>query len=163
MLFRNFACWTAGIWLLTVFCPLVNAVQVGEVTKADDALKNIAIYVSKRQVVSFGVLKELAKAESAEIELVEGEADNWKQVKVSWPTESLTIARKAGDDLQQHLNGFQGYVFSQLAETKMDAHVYGILQQIQRTKNSYGCVGDCLLYTSPSPRDQRGSRMPSSA
>ena len=23
--------------------------------------------------------------------------------------------------------------------------------------------GDCLLYTSPSPRDQRGSRMPSSA
>ena len=24
-------------------------------------------------------------------------------------------------------------------------------------------VGACLLYTSPSPRDQRGSRMPSSA
>ena len=24
-------------------------------------------------------------------------------------------------------------------------------------------MGDCLLYTSPSPRDQRGSRMPSSA
>ena len=39
--------------------------------------------------------------------------------------------------------------------------------------NSYGSVDDspygggegmvCLLYTSPSPRDQRGSRMPSSA
>ena len=26
-----------------------------------------------------------------------------------------------------------------------------------------GCEGFCLLYTSPSPRDQRGSRMPSSA
>ena len=26
-----------------------------------------------------------------------------------------------------------------------------------------GLSGDCLLYTSPSPRDQRGSRMPSSA
>ena len=26
-----------------------------------------------------------------------------------------------------------------------------------------GEAGDCLLYTSPSPRDQRGSRMPSSA
>ena len=25
------------------------------------------------------------------------------------------------------------------------------------------CIWDCLLYTSPSPRDQRGSRMPSSA
>ena len=27
----------------------------------------------------------------------------------------------------------------------------------------YGAVYSCLLYTSPSPRDQRGSRMPSSA
>ena len=26
-----------------------------------------------------------------------------------------------------------------------------------------GWLGACLLYTSPSPRDQRGSRMPSSA
>lgn len=142
MLFRNFAFWTASIWLLTVFCPLANAVQVGEATKADDALKNIAIYVSKRQVISFDVLKELAKAESAEIELVEGEADNWKQVKVSWPTESLTVVRNADGDLQQHLNGFQGYVFSELAGNKMDAHVYRILQQIRRTNYSYGCVGD---------------------
>ena len=28
---------------------------------------------------------------------------------------------------------------------------------------AFGMNGDCLLYTSPSPRDQRGSRMPSSA
>ena len=28
---------------------------------------------------------------------------------------------------------------------------------------SCGSVESCLLYTSPSPRDQRGSRMPSSA
>ena len=27
----------------------------------------------------------------------------------------------------------------------------------------YEILGTCLLYTSPSPRDQRGSRMPSSA
>ena len=29
--------------------------------------------------------------------------------------------------------------------------------------NPYGWHWSCLLYTSPSPRDQRGSRMPSSA
>ena len=28
---------------------------------------------------------------------------------------------------------------------------------------AFATVRDCLLYTSPSPRDQRGSRMPSSA
>ena len=35
-----------------------------------------------------------------------------------------------------------------------------------RNKAIYACgdlLGGCLLYTSPSPRDQRGSRMPSSA
>ena len=32
-----------------------------------------------------------------------------------------------------------------------------------RFYSSHGLVDDCLLYTSPSPRDQRGSRMPSSA
>ena len=30
-------------------------------------------------------------------------------------------------------------------------------------KPVFNSVKDCLLYTSPSPRDQRGSRMPSSA
>ena len=37
---------------------------------------------------------------------------------------------------------------------------------IESTFNWYWLVDDlqaCLLYTSPSPRDQRGSRMPSSA
>ena len=30
-------------------------------------------------------------------------------------------------------------------------------------KNDLAAMNGCLLYTSPSPRDQRGSRMPSSA
>ena len=35
------------------------------------------------------------------------------------------------------------------------------VKQAQPTLDSQGNI--CLLYTSPSPRDQRGSRMPSSA
>ena len=31
------------------------------------------------------------------------------------------------------------------------------------TAEHYSAMDTCLLYTSPSPRDQRGSRMPSSA
>ena len=40
-------------------------------------------------------------------------------------------------------------------ETKLD-----VLGDINATLNK---LRTCLLYTSPSPRDQRGSRMPSSA
>ena len=37
--------------------------------------------------------------------------------------------------------------------------------RLNKKKTYYlcGCFRTCLLYTSPSPRDQRGSRMPSSA
>ena len=38
-----------------------------------------------------------------------------------------------------------------------------IIDHIGEVKNILGRVMACLLYTSPSPRDQRGSRMPSSA
>ena len=34
---------------------------------------------------------------------------------------------------------------------------------IDRIERVYTGIFNCLLYTSPSPRDQRGSRMPSSA
>ena len=37
------------------------------------------------------------------------------------------------------------------------------LEDAARKEFQYGNVSDCLLYTSPSPRDKRQSRMPSSA
>ena len=43
---------------------------------------------------------------------------------------------------------------------------YGFTTDVDQTKFEPGLdeeVIACLLYTSPSPRDQRGSRMPSSA
>ena len=35
--------------------------------------------------------------------------------------------------------------------------------KIEKHLNNVDHIKNCLLYTSPSPRDQRGSRMPSSA
>ena len=44
-----------------------------------------------------------------------------------------------------------------------DIDVNGKKIVAMQSKNSSKLVYVCLLYTSPSPRDQRGSRMPSSA
>ena len=38
-----------------------------------------------------------------------------------------------------------------------------ILDKNTRIGSGVSIINNCLLYTSPSPRDQRGSRMPSSA
>ena len=48
-------------------------------------------------------------------------------------------------------------VFSRRDEDELEGFVEGI------GVVSCGVVGDCLLYTSPSPRDRTRSRMPSSA
>ena len=41
--------------------------------------------------------------------------------------------------------------------------VFGVIKQVEQPSMRYGWVRDCLLYTSPSPRDRERSRMPSSA
>ena len=46
---------------------------------------------------------------------------------------------------------------------KMVAKVNKLEAENRRLKELLINAGICLLYTSPSPRDQRGSRMPSSA
>ena len=55
-----------------------------------------------------------------------------------------------------------------LAQEQLEGRVYGVKQaipfvRITNLTQDYKEYTDCLLYTSPSPRDQRGSRMPSSA
>ena len=56
------------------------------------------------------------------------------------------------------LTNFSGYV-DRFAD-KFKAEVYGRDKPMQACSNQDGV---CLLYTSPSPRDKRQSRMPSSA
>ena len=53
----------------------------------------------------------------------------------------------------------------EIVRAKTSGQVFGVkLYPAGATTNSDSGVTDiCLLYTSPSPRDQRGSRMPSSA
>ena len=48
---------------------------------------------------------------------------------------------------------------------KMAPYIFGHRNKIHiiNLEKSLPLFQDCLLYTSPSPRDQRGSRMPSSA
>ena len=43
----------------------------------------------------------------------------------------------------------------------LDVHL--MIDPVDRIIPEFAKAGACLLYTSPSPRDQRGSRMPSSA
>ena len=56
--------------------------------------------------------------------------------------------------------------FASLQNSDVDTTTYDELGKDRSKENlgfSFYIATGCLLYTSPSPRDQRGSRMPSSA
>ena len=58
------------------------------------------------------------------------------------------------------------FVFDNLKVIYNDPRRFGffeIIKNHQDLEKRFKSMGPCLLYTSPSPRDQRGSRMPSSA
>ena len=61
------------------------------------------------------------------------------------------------DALQKESNGDTNLPLSISADGKTQH------QSVITAMDAAGKLGFCLLYTSPSPRDQRGSRMPSSA
>ena len=82
-------------------------------------------------------------------QFLEGTSDNIKDGR-RWHTASWSVG-----NLQRKIRTTR--MDSEVLDGERMALALGALQgRVQRLQN-------CLLYTSPSPRDQRGSRMPSSA
>ena len=73
--------------------------------------------------------------------------------RLSWPLAVAAVAVGAGAVLSTALPGY--FVFLAISAVVAAIAILGL-------GIVTGSAG-CLLYTSPSPRDQRGSRMPSSA
>ena len=69
----------------------------------------------------------------------------------------------AMDALETAVTGAGATVFARVDHAKGAASVDQDLADAQLLIFGNPMIGTCLLYTSPSPRDQRGSRMPSSA
>ena len=84
---------------------------------------------------------------------------------------SLTDRLKSKGDIDENLRLLEALLFAavepidvQTLRERMpeDVDVGALLARLSRDYEGRG-INLCLLYTSPSPRDQRGSRMPSSA
>ena len=72
-------------------------------------------------------------------------------------------------DRLDHLQGmgvsclYLNPIFSSAANHRYHAYDYFQVDPLLGGEPAFAALLACLLYTSPSPRDQRGSRMPSSA
>ena len=67
------------------------------------------------------------------------------------------------EGVAQLVDGRRGVILADEMGLGKTPQVICALQSLGATNVLIVCPKTCLLYTSPSPRDQRGSRMPSSA
>ena len=87
-----------------------------------------------------------------------------EQVEISMTVELAATRKKmklvAYDKNKKVVTQFQGEWVGRGAQAKLQPGKWIVREVVAPNNGNYDI---CLLYTSPSPRDQRGSRMPSSA
>ena len=123
--------------------PLLISCAPATSVAQDSGPKSMAIYASKRAPISFEQIRKLAP--DADVKVLSGKESDWEQVEIKWPEVTLKLSRSsiASDEtLKEHLAGFSGYVYRQLADGKMDAHVFSIMRQIAQTNHLYSIEAD---------------------
>ena len=97
--------------------------------------------------------------------IVSWEGEVWERKNHVWTKFAENLMEPNGiyyDSKEKAYYVAQKPELTRLTDTNQD----GICDRYECVTDAFGITGeyhDCLLYTSPSPRDQRGSRMPSSA
>ena len=79
---------------------------------------------------------------------------------------AIKVIERSGGVIKKLLTEIEIFIKNQPKMLQTQESIFfgkKISLSISRAKKIQQSFKDCLLYTSPSPRDQRGSRMPSSA
>ena len=111
----------------------------------EGAIKNVAIYGSRAALATAEELKTFAG--DAEIEFVEDEeTKTWKTATLKYTKPdraTLTITHLvATDEGIKDIEEFTNFIYQKLADGKMDAHVYGLIRQANRTNHLYVIKAD---------------------
>ena len=133
-----------AVVVLIVFTFLFNSSKPQQETSFQ---KSLATEDSKSKTKESSVDKETSKSEA-----------NKSEVDSPAPVSSEKVKSSPISENQDQLSGFNdNFIFIQ-PNISTEMLVFPV-KEIPQAKG----LLICLLYTSPSPRDQRGSRMPSSA
>ena len=85
------------------------------------------------------------------------------------PADAPEFEHNGGEDYQSHLTGWVEYVTEHLMpiikslNTELEGNIFSSHLTFDENVEMQDKQSNCLLYTSPSPRDRQKSRMPSSA
>ena len=133
-----------------------ESIATGAADAVGDAAGSVADVAGNAVKGVFGAVNDAAKAALDKIEFATG-----------------SVGSQLMDYISTGANGEKVFTFNNLTfasgSSTIQAASYGEVDNLAAILKTYEDVNiaieghTCLLYTSPSPRDQRGSRMPSSA
>ena len=90
--------------------------------------------------------------------------ENFEYINCSDYIDWTTLTTLASNCLKSGKSIIDGISFSRCKENMLQVNTYDIdIEAFKTAIASVDLTEDCLLYTSPSPRDRTRSRMPSSA
>lgn len=101
----------------------------------------IHVYASRVERLTWKEIETVAESTKAKIKLIEGTQENWERVEFKWDDETIVLFGSKFDseaEQAEHLDGFSGFMITVLANREMDAKVFAIHRQIQRSKHLYG-------------------------
>ena len=84
----------------------------------------------------------------------DGNADWERGEEMVFPSDARAVRRRSSVETSSSMSSARGSTWTRRR---------ALVSTVALATAAGGLGGTCLLYTSPSPRDQRGSRMPSSA
>ena len=152
---RTYSSWSLRGWLLFAAFDVPVTTRFAPM-RTDDFVKMLEEFAPSRTVPSLKIGDDVVIWDS--LAMAEALAERHPEVAY-WPADPVArgIARSITAEMHSSFTALRGAcpmnLEHQWQEFEPDE---GVLADLARLEA-------CLLYTSPSPRDQRGSRMPSSA
>ena len=134
---------------MVIYRELTGGIYFGEKNKTDNSASDLCLYTNEE--VERIALKAFKEATRRRHKLCLVDKANVLESSRLWRRVVQRIAKNFPEVDVDYL-----YVDNAAMQLIINPSRFDVIL----TSNMFG---DCLLYTSPSPRDQRGSRMPSSA
>ena len=148
------------------------ALKIGEEQSVQMPMKTVASLIALVALGTwayFGVIETLNK-HSTQLELMQKDLEANSEFRVKYPRGEL--GQSSGESelfmLMEHMSGVVKDIETELKSMRNNSiNINFLKEQVSKLNEDVESLKDadrdCLLYTSPSPRDVEESRMPSSA
>ena len=115
----------------------------------EGAIKEVEMFGTHVDLVSIEEIEKLAKranegtGQETKIDVTKKDESGWTELGFQLDGAKMKLTRVVGDSKPgvEHLDSFTTYMYQELADGEMDAHVYSLIRKVKRTNHLYKLEG----------------------